>query len=81
VRKGQERLFVMWNEVTDPNGVRVVLDSIGSDPLGTSGMGGTVDMHFVQIFGVSAKTRLSLRTRSSRRMWQPTRLLETYLRR
>lgn len=54
LRKGQERLFVVWNEVTDAKGVRVSIDSIGSDQLGTSGMGGQVDTHFAQIFGVSA---------------------------
>lgn len=54
VRKGQDRLFAVWNTVRRPDGVQVTLDSIGADQLGTAGMGGLVDTHFAQIFGVSA---------------------------
>ena len=54
VRKGQERLFVVWNRAVRPDGVAVTLDSAGADQLGTAGMGGEVDNHFVQIFGMSA---------------------------
>jgi type IV secretion system protein VirB10 len=53
LRKGQDRLFAVWNTVRRPDGVQVTLDSIGSDQLGTAGMGGTVDRHFAEIFGVS----------------------------
>lgn len=54
VRKGQERLFVVWNRAVRPDGVAVTLDSAGADQLGTAGMGGEVDNHFAQIFGMSA---------------------------
>lgn len=54
LRKGQGRLFVIWNMVRRPDGVQVALDSAGADQLGTVGMGGTVDTHFAQIFGMSA---------------------------
>lgn len=54
LRKGQGRLFVIWNTVRRPDGVQVALDSAGADQLGTVGMGGTVDTHFAQIFGMSA---------------------------
>ncbi|PNR90609.1 type VI secretion protein [Xanthomonas oryzae pv. oryzae] len=54
VRKGQDRLFVIWNTVRRPDGVQVALDSAGSDQLGTAGMGGIVDTHFAGIFGTSA---------------------------
>jgi type IV secretion system protein VirB10 len=54
VRKGQDRLFVIWNTVRRPDGVQVTLDSAGADQLGTAGMGGIVDTHFSQIFGMSA---------------------------
>lgn len=54
VRKGQDRLFVIWNTVRRPDGVQVTLDSAGADQLGTAGMGGSVDTHFAQIFGMSA---------------------------
>lgn len=54
VRKGQDRLFVIWNTLRRPDGVQVTLDSTGADQLGTAGMGGRVDTHFAQIFGMSA---------------------------
>lgn len=54
LRKGQERLFAVWNTLRRPDGVEIALDSIGADQLGSSGMGGHVDNHFGQIFGVSA---------------------------
>lgn len=54
LRKGQDRIFVIWNEVVRPDGVLVALDSVGSDQLGTTGMGGLVDTHFAEIFGTSA---------------------------
>ncbi|AKM33203.1 type VI secretion protein (plasmid) [Pandoraea faecigallinarum] len=54
VRKGQDRLFVIWNTVRRPNGVEVALDSAGADQLGTAGMGGRVDTHFAEVFGMSA---------------------------
>lgn len=54
LRKGQDRLFVIWNTIRRPDGVQVAIDSAGADQLGTVGMGGAVDTHFAQIFGMSA---------------------------
>jgi type IV secretory pathway VirB10-like protein len=54
MRKGQERLFVVWNMLRRPDGVEVALESGGADQLGTAGMGGAVDTHFAKIFGVSS---------------------------
>jgi type IV secretion system protein VirB10 len=54
LRKGQDRLFVIWNTVRRPDGVQVSLDSAGGDQFGTAGMGGIVDTHFAEIFGMSA---------------------------
>ena len=54
LRKGQDRLFVIWNTVRRPDGVQIALDSPGADQLGTAGMGGIVDTHFAEIFGMSA---------------------------
>lgn len=54
LRKGQDRLFVIWNTLRRPDGVQVTLDSAGADQLGTAGMGGIVNTHFAQIFGMSA---------------------------
>jgi type IV secretion system protein VirB10 len=53
LRKGQDRLFAVWNTVRRPDGVQVTLDSIGADQLGTAGMGGSVNRHFAEIFGIS----------------------------
>ncbi|AET95627.1 Type IV secretion system protein VirB10 (plasmid) [Burkholderia sp. YI23] len=54
LRKGQDRLFVVWNTLRRPDGVQVAIDSPGGDQLGTAGMGGIVDTHFAEIFGMSA---------------------------
>jgi type IV secretion system protein VirB10 len=54
LRKGQDRLFAVWNTVRRPDGVQVTLDSTGADQLGSAGMGGLVDTHFAEIFGISA---------------------------
>jgi type IV secretion system protein VirB10 len=54
LRKGQDRLFVVWNTLRRPDGVQVAIDSAGGDQLGTAGMGGIVNTHFAEIFGMSA---------------------------
>ncbi|CAG9184015.1 TrbI/VirB10 family protein [Cupriavidus respiraculi] len=54
LRKGQDRLFVVWQSLRAPDGAQVSLDSAGADQLGSAGMGGQVDTHFAQIFGISA---------------------------
>ncbi|MEW4339643.1 TrbI/VirB10 family protein [Chromobacterium vaccinii] len=54
LRKGQERIFTVWQRAIRPDGGNVMLDSPGADQLGSAGMGGQVDNHFVQIFGTSA---------------------------
>lgn len=54
LRKGQSRVFFVWQEATTHDGVRVVLNSGGSDQLGTAGLGGYVDRHFAEIFGSAA---------------------------
>jgi len=58
LRKGQNRLFAIWNTLRVAHGdgsvSEVQLDSVASDQLGTAGMGGIVDSHFAEIFGVSS---------------------------
>lgn len=54
IKKGQDRLFIVWNNVIRPDGVTVTLDSSGADQQGSAGMGGIIDNHFLEIFGASA---------------------------
>ena len=54
VRKGQVRVFVIWQRAIAPNGIDIQLDSPGTDTLGRAGIGGDVDNHYLEIFGVSA---------------------------
>lgn len=54
VRKGQVRVFAIWNRLIRPDGIEITLDSAATDALGRAGMAGETDNHFVQIFGMSA---------------------------
>ena len=54
VRKGQVRVFVIWQRAIAPNGIDIQLDSPGTDSLGRAGIGGEVDNHYLEIFGLSA---------------------------
>ena len=49
--QGQARVFVLWNEVETPNGVRVNIASTGAGQLGAAGHGARVNYHFFQRFG------------------------------
>ena len=53
VRKGQVRIFAIWNRAIRPDGLEVTLDSHATDALGRSGVQGETDNHFPQIFGAS----------------------------
>ncbi|WP_434779316.1 type IV secretion system protein VirB10 [Neisseria sp. Ec49-e6-T10] len=49
--QGQARVFVLWNEVETPNGVKVNIASTGAGQLGAAGHGARVNYHFFQRFG------------------------------
>ncbi len=54
VRKGQVRVFAIWNRLIRPDGIEITLDSAATDALGLAGMAGETDNHFAQVFGMSA---------------------------
>jgi len=54
LRKGQVRVFAIWNRLIRPDGVEITLDSAATDALGRAGLAGETDNHFGQIFGMSA---------------------------
>jgi type IV secretion system protein VirB10 len=54
VRKGQVRVFAIWNRLIRPDGTEITLDSGVTDALGRAGLEGETDNHFAQIFGMSA---------------------------
>lgn len=54
IRKGQVRVFAIWNRLIRPDGVEITLDSAVTDALGRAGLAGETDNHFAQIFGMSA---------------------------
>lgn len=49
--QGQARIFIMWNTVETPKGVRIEIGSPSSDALGTAGQEAQVDTHFWERFG------------------------------
>ncbi len=57
---GQSRAFVIWNRLLRPDGVSIQLGSSATDELGTAGLGGKVNSHFLRRFG--AATLLSVIT-------------------
>lgn len=60
VALGQSRAFVIWTRLLRSDGVSVQLGSAATDPLGTAGIGGKVNSHFLRRFG--AATLLSVIT-------------------
>ena len=51
---GQTRVMVVWTRAITPQHLDIALGSPSADALGQSGMTGSVDNHFWQIFGTSA---------------------------
>lgn len=51
LRRGQRRLFVLWNRAVTPGGVAIDIGSPASDALGRAGFDGQVDNRFWERFG------------------------------
>lgn len=51
LRRGQSRLFVLWNRAKTPTGVTVTLASPATDAIGRAGFDGHVDTHWWERFG------------------------------
>ncbi len=48
---GSSRIFVLWNKIVTPEGVRISVRSPGTDSLGAAGTPGDVDRHWFERFG------------------------------
>ena len=53
IRRGQSRVFIIWTRIIRADGLSVLINSPGTDPLGRAGLEGDVDTHFFQIFGAA----------------------------
>ena len=53
IRRGQVRVFILWTRILRADGLSVLINSPGTDPLGRAGLAGDVDTHFFQIFGAA----------------------------
>ena len=53
IRRGQVRIFIIWTRLIRADGLSVMINSPGTDPLGRAGLTGDVDTHFFQIFGAA----------------------------
>jgi type IV secretion system protein VirB10 len=51
IRNGQNRVFVLWTRVRNPDNTIINIDSPGTNSLGSAGVPGQIDTHFWTRFG------------------------------
>ena len=51
ITQGVARVFINWTEADTPVGIRVRLDSLGTDSLGAAGAEAWIDNHYAERFG------------------------------
>ena len=51
--EGQERIYVIWQEIRTPNNIVIPVYSGASDELGAAGASGEVDNHYLKRFGAA----------------------------
>lgn len=53
LKEGQERIYVIWQEIRTPNNIVIPVYSGASDELGAAGASGEVDNHYLKRFGAA----------------------------
>lgn len=56
IRRGQSRVFIVWQRIIRPDGVDIMVDSSGIDALGRAGMSGEVDNKYFELFSAAILT-------------------------
>lgn len=56
LKRGQGRVFIIWNRVIRPDGIDMFIDSSGVDSLGRAGLDGDVDNKYLNIFSAAIMT-------------------------
>lgn len=51
ILQGQSRVFINWTDIETPKGIKLRIDSLGTDALGAAGAEAWIDGHFAQRFG------------------------------
>lgn len=58
IRRGQNRVYIIWQRIIMPNGTDIMVNSAAVDQLGRSGVEGEVDGKYWEIFSSAALTTL-----------------------
>lgn len=56
IKRGQNRVFIVWTRVVRPDGITIMIGSSGVDALGRAGVEGDVDNKYMEMFSNSILT-------------------------